>query len=120
MQMLSVGRQPMGKNRKRIYLKEEEFLEEFSDVARVVAGDLNCGWRPNNLCDEAEAKNQNYLRSTGELGQVMFKSAAVYYGPNGLFSSVEIVLESSKRHVEVRVKTVGGKLVAEKILDRPC
>lgn len=110
----------MPKNRKRIYLKEEEFMEEFSDVARVVAGELNCGWRPDNVCDEAEKKNQNFFKSTGELGQVMFKSAAVYYGPHGLFSSVEIALESSKRYVEVRVKLVGGKLVAEKILDRPC
>jgi hypothetical protein len=118
--MLSVGRHPMGKNRKRIYLKEEEFLEEFSDVARVVAGELDCGWRPNNVCDEAEAKNQNHLRSTGEIGQVMFKSAAVYYGPHGLFSSIEIVLESSKRCVKVCVKIVGGKLIAEKTHDRQC
>jgi len=118
--MLSVGRQPMGKNRKRIYLKVEEFLEEFTDVARVVAGELDCGWRPNNVCDEAEAKNQNYLTSTGGLSKLMFKSAAVYYGPNGVFSSVEIVLESLKRYVELRVKIVGGKLVAERILDRPC
>jgi hypothetical protein len=110
----------MLKSRKRIYLKEADFLEEFSDVARVVAGELDCGWRPNNVCDEAEKKNQNYLRSTGELSQVMFKSAAVYYGPGGLFSSVEITLESSKRCVNVRVTMVGEKLVAEKILDRPC
>ncbi len=110
----------MLKSRKRIYLKEEEFLEEFPDVARVVAGELDCGWRPNNVCDEAEKKNQNYLKSTGELSQVMFKSAAVYHGPDGLFSSVQIVLESSKRCVNVRVKMVGGKLVAEKILDKPC
>jgi hypothetical protein len=110
----------MLKSRKRIYLTEADFLEEFSDVARVVAGELNCGWRPNNVCDEAEKKNQNYLRSTGELSQVMFKSAAVYYGPDGLFSSVQIVLESSKRCVKVRVRMVGGKLVAEKILDRLC
>ena len=52
----------MLKSRKRIYLKEEEFLEEFPDVARVVAGELDCGWRPNNVCDEAEKKNQNYLK----------------------------------------------------------
>jgi len=110
----------MLRNRKRIYLREEEFLEEFSDVARLAAGELNCGWRPNNVCDEAEKKNQNYSRSTGELSQVMFKSATVYYGPHGLFSSVEIVLESSKRCVNVHVTMVGGKLVAEKILDRPC
>jgi hypothetical protein len=110
----------MGKSQKRIYLTEEEFLEEFSDVARVVAGELDCGWRPNNVCDEAEAKNQNHLRSTGGLSKLMFKSAAVYYGPQGLFSSVEIVLESSKRYVEVCVKIVGGKLVAEKTHDRQC
>jgi len=110
----------MLKSRKRIYLKEEEFLEEFSDVARIVAGELDCGWRPNNVCDEAEKKNQNYHRSAGELSQVLFKSAAVYYGPGGLFSSVEIALESSKRCVNVRVTMVGGKLVAEKILDRLC
>ena len=110
----------MVKNRKRIYLKEEEFMEEFSDVARVAAGELNCEWRPSNMCDEAERKNQEYLRSTGDLSQLMFKSAALYHSPDGLFSSVQIVLESSKRCVEVRVTMEGGKLVAEKILDRPC
>ena len=110
----------MVKNRKRIYLKEEEFLEEFSDIARVVAGELNCEWRPSNMCDEAERKNQEYLRSTGELSQLMFKSAALYHSADGLFSSIQIMLESSKRCVNVRVKMVGGKLVAEKILDKPC
>ena len=110
----------MLKNRKRIYLREEEFLEEFSDVARLAAGELNCEWRPNNMCDEAERRNQEYLRSTGELSQLMFKSAALYHSLDGLFSSVQIVLESTKRCVEVCVKMVSGRLVAEKIPDKRC
>ena len=110
----------MLKNRKRIYLKEEEFLEEFSDVARLAAGELNCEWRPSNMCDEDERKNQDHLRSTGEPSQLMFKSAALYHSPDGLFSSVQIVLESTKRCVGVCVKMVSGRLVAEKILDKRC
>ena len=102
-------------NLKRTYLKEEEFPEGFSAVAMVAAGELNGAWRPNNKCDDAARKIQAYFLSTGKLKQLVFKSAAVYYNPNG-FESVQILLESSKRIVNIHVR-VGGKLVAVKILD---
>jgi hypothetical protein len=108
---------PMSKKAKRVYLKEEEFLEEFSDVARVAAGELNGEWCPDKNCGDVTRKNREHLRSAGELGQLVFNSAAIYYDRN-VFSSVEILLNSSKRIVNVSVKTVGGKLHAEKIIDR--
>ena len=109
----------MGRNRKRIYLKEEEFLEEFSDVARVAAGELTGEWCPERNCGDVTRKNREHLRSTGQLNQLVFNSAAVYYDHN-VFSSVEILLNSSTRVVNVGVRMVAGKLVADKILDRPC
>ena len=106
----------MSKKPKRVYLKEEEFLEEFSDVAMVAAGELNGDWCPDKNCGDVTRKNREHLRSTGELGQLVFNSAAIYYDRN-VFSSVEILLNSSKRVVNVSVRMVAGKLVADKILD---
>jgi hypothetical protein len=116
-QKLFIWRQPMDEKPKRVYLKEEEFLEEFSDVAMVAAAELNGEWCPDKNCGDATRKNQEHLRSTGELGHLVFNSAAIYYDRN-VFASVEILLNSSTRVVKVRVKKVGGKLVAEKIVDR--
>ena len=106
----------MSKKAKRVYLKEEEFLEEFSDMARVAAGELNGEWCPDNNCGDVTRKNKEYF-STGQLNQLAFNSAAVYYDPK-VFSSVEILLNSTKRVVNVSVRMVGRKLVAEKIFDR--
>jgi len=103
-------------NMKRTYLKEEKFLEEFSDVAMVAAAELNGEWRPNNKCDDARRKTQEYFLSAGKLKQLVFESAAVYCNPNR-FASVQILLKSSKRVVTVHVKPLDGELVAEKILD---
>ena len=102
----------------RNYLKEEEFLDEYGEVASVAARTLNGEWQPDYQCDDAARKNRDYFKSTGELVQLAFRSAAVFHSANQ-FSSVQIVLESSSRVVNVRVKLTGDDLMAEKILDRP-
>ena len=103
---------------KRAYSKDEEFLEEYSDVASVAARFLDGGWSPNDECNDAMRQQQKYFVSTGELGQLVFDSAAVYHNA-GVFSSVQIVLRSSSRVVTVQVKEIGQDLVAEKLVDRP-
>jgi hypothetical protein len=103
---------------KQNYLKEEEFLEMFYDVACVVEKILDEEWKPNSYCDDSIRKNQQYFLSTGELNSLIFDSASIYHDEKG-FSSAQIVLRSSKRLVTVRVKSVNGKLIGEKIVDRP-
>ena len=99
------------------YLKEEEFLDEFFNVADKAAQLLNGDWKPNSACTDKARHNRDYFLSTGELYQLTFDSAAVYHDENG-FSSVQIILKSSKRIVNVRVRKVNGSLIAEKILDK--
>lgn len=99
------------------YLKEEEFLEEFSGAAWEAARVLKGDWKPNSACTDKTRHNRDYFLSTGELNQLTFDSAAVYHDENG-FSSVQIILKSSKRTVNVRVRKVNGSLIAEKILDK--
>lgn len=109
----------MDEHLKRHYLKEEEFLDEFYDVASVAAKFLDGEWQPNCACNDAARKNGEYFLATGELQQLVFASASVHHDANG-FSSVQILLKSSKREVNVRVKKVGGDFVVEKIADRIC
>ena len=102
---------------KRHYLKEEEFLDEFYDVAAVATKLLDGAWEPNADCDDTDRKEAKYLLSTGELYVLVFKSAAVYHDGNK-FSSAQILLESSNRIVNIKVKSIDGELVAEKMVDK--
>lgn len=102
----------------RNYLKEEEFLEHFDSSAREASKLLNGDWKPNYDCNDNERRQRDYFRKSGELTWLVFSSGSVFHDENGHFSSVQIVLESLKRQVNVRVSMVEGKLVAEKIVDR--
>ena len=102
----------------RNYTREEEFLNEYGDVAGVAARALNGKWQPDYKCDDAARKSRDYFKSSGELAELAFQSAAVYRSGNR-FSSAQILLETSSRVVTIRVKLVGDDLVAEKIVDRP-
>ena len=102
---------------KRLYKKEEEFLDEFAASAITAAAILGGDWQPNYHCDDHVRYNQQYFLSTGELTQLVFDSASVHHDEQG-FSSVQIVLRSSKRIVTVRVTKQGEELTAEKIVDR--
>jgi len=102
----------------KTYLKEEEFLEDFYEFAAAAARALDYEWHPNTGCNDSVRRNRDYFLSTGELCELTFDSGIVYHTGNS-FSSVVIILKSATRFVEIRVKRVAGKLVAEKIVDRP-
>ena len=103
---------------KQLYAREEQFLDEFGDCAAVASKILSGDWEPNFGCDDSTRNNQNYFLPLGQLRQLVFESAAVMYDGNN-FSSVQVVLRSSKRIVTVRIARVGTELIAEKIVDRP-
>jgi len=101
----------------RLYCKKEEFLDEFGEVTSVAATLLNGEWQPNHTANETTRKNLEYFFSKGEVNDLVFDSASVYHNENG-FSSVQIILKSSHRLVNVRVRNVFGKMTGEKIIDR--
>jgi hypothetical protein len=103
---------------RRSYLKEEEFLDEFGDVANVASKVINGEWQPNYDANDSVRKNHEYFLSTGELTTLVFNGASIYHNASG-FSSVRIILKSSKRIVNVRVSEINGKLVGKKIIDKP-
>jgi hypothetical protein len=103
---------------KHYFLKEEEFLDEFYDVAGAVASVLGDDWHPNPDCNDAIRRNGQYSLSIGALTRLTFRSAAVFHGMGRGFSHVQITLESSTRRVTLLVKLVGRRLVARKLGDR--
>jgi hypothetical protein len=108
----------MEEHLKKVYNKEEEFLDEFGDLASVVARTLNNEWQPNYAANNGVRKNQDYFFSRGELKDLVFDSASTYHDNSG-FSSAQIILKSSHRLVNVRVRLINGELVGERIVDRP-
>ena len=107
----------MSEYMKRYYTKEEDFLDEFGTLVGAALSVLGDEWQPDSQCDDDTRHNQEYFLKTGELTNLVFDGAAVFHDENG-FSSTQIVLKSSKRLVNIRVKRAGNKLVAEKIIDR--
>jgi hypothetical protein len=100
----------------RYYVREEEFLDEFYDVATVAAQSVADDWHPNASCDEEARQQQQYFLSSGELTWLIFDGASVSRDADGF--SAQISLRSCKRVVTVRVRRVAGDLVAERIVDR--
>jgi hypothetical protein len=99
------------------FVKEEEFLGEFGETARIASDVLNGEWTPNYYSSDYARENLKYFFSTGDVDQLVFDSAAIYRS-NNVFSSVQILLKSSHRTVNVRVKQMDNELVGEKIVDR--
>ena len=108
----------MTESMKECYSEEEAFLAKFQMVAYEAGALMGEDWHPSPSCDANLRKQTKYLLSTGELSSLVFDSAAVFHDNHG-FSSAQITLKSSKRVVTVRVGRVDGKLVAEKLLDKP-
>jgi hypothetical protein len=103
---------------KKLYQKEEEFLDEYGQIVKVAVRVLKGKWEPNYSANDNTRKNQEYFLPTGEIKYLVFDSASVYHDNNG-FSSAQIILKSVHRLVNVRVRVVNSKLVGEKIVDRP-
>ena len=95
----------MDEHFKQLYEKEEEFLDEFGASASVASELLNGAWQPNYGANDTIRNNVQYSLSSGAVKSLTFDSASVYHNRNG-FSSVQIVLRSSKRVVNVRVRNV--------------
>ena len=57
----------MSENWVKTYQKEEEFLEDFSDLAHEAARTLNNEWEPNSACSDKARHNRDYFLSSGEL-----------------------------------------------------
>ena len=102
---------------KRHFSDEEAFLREFHLEAYAAAELMGADWHPEPSCNENMRKQTNDFLTTGELISLVFDSAVVLHDNNG-FSSATIFLKSPKRVVNVRVRRVDGKPVAEKLLDK--
>lgn len=103
---------------KKLYQKEEEFLDEYEQIVKVAVRVLKCKWEPNYHANDNTRKNQGNFLPTGEIEYLVFDSASVYHDNNG-FSSAQIILKSAHRLINVRVRVVNSKLVGAKIVDRP-
>jgi hypothetical protein len=107
----------MNEYRKDSYLKEEEFLEDFFDAAIAASKLLAEEWKPNIHCNDSVSKSQQYFLSTDESNTLIFDSAFVFHDTKG-FSSVQIILKSSNRIVNIRIKRDKNKLIGEKLIDK--
>ncbi len=102
---------------KRYYQKEEEFIEEFLDVTDAVTKILKDEWEPDYECDDETRRKRDYFLRSGELYSLVFDGAAVYDDENG-FSSVQVILQSLKRVVTIRVAKINNGFEAEIIVDK--
>lgn len=107
----------MSESLHKYYMKEEQFLDEFSEVATEAVKILNHEWHPDDNCDDGTRKNRDHFFSTEQLNSLTYNGATIYHD-QGRFSSAQIVLKSSKRIVTVRVKMENENLIAEKIVDK--
>ena len=107
----------------RYFNKEEQFLEEF-DSGGVISAILGVidrdAWRPEyDANDETRRKNE-YTLKEGFFPDTFFFDGAALYHQGGQFSSVQVILKSSKRVVTIRVsRDENNELNAQKIVDKP-
>jgi hypothetical protein len=102
---------------KRVYHKEEAFLDSWSAVAEAVSRLLGGDWKPNYWCNDKARLNTKHSLLRGELQTLTFDSASVYQDKNE-FSFTEIVLQCSSRVITVHVRKTNGNLIAEKIAEQ--
>ena len=101
----------------RNYLREEEFVDEFSSWSWAVSRAVGEAWKPNPGCNDAERKQHEYFKKSGEMTWLVFNSASVHNSP-GEEMYAQVLLESSSRVVNVRVTTRAGEPFSEVVLDR--
>ena len=110
----------MGETMVRNWQKEESFLAGYSFPAWEASKFLNGEWEPNSHCNDSVRRNQTYSMDQGHLEDLVFSSASVFHDDeSALFSSVQILLESSTRLVNVRVEAIGDKKYkCKKLVDK--
>jgi hypothetical protein len=99
----------------RNYQKEEEFLDDFGNAVTVAVKLLKGDWEPNYSANDNARKNQEYFLE--QIDSLFFDSALVSH-ENNMFSSVQIILKSSHRQINLRVKSVNSQLKGEIVYDR--
>ena len=94
----------------RHWQKEEDFLDGYSFPAWEASRLLKGEWEPISHCNDSVRHNQDRSMDQGHLNNLIFKSASVFHNDDtDLFSSVQILLESSTRIVNVRVEAIGDR-----------
>ena len=99
------------------FTKEEEFLAGYFDAAMAAAELLEGDWRPNPACNEQTRKSRAEALAKGELARLAFERANVAGEANG-FSTVEILLRSSRRTIKIQVMKADDTVTAEIVEDR--
>lgn len=99
------------------FYKEEQFLEQYSDIAEKAAEVINHEWVPNYFADDNTRRNQEYFMGTKELKDLVFISAHVEYKVGGALST-QVLLESANRVVTIRVTKSNGVLQGEVLVDK--
>jgi hypothetical protein len=103
---------------RRMYLKEEEFLEEYLGTVEATVDLLHLDWQPNFSCnDSARDEFARGLRR-GLVEKLTFQDAVIFHGRDG-FSSIRVYLRSSTRFTVIRIYFVGGQVAAETVCDGP-
>src|SRR5262249_33101908 len=102
----------------RMYLKEEEFLEEFLGTVEAALPFFPIEWRPNYSCNDDVRDDAARRRRAGTLHTLTFEDAVLFNDQNGL-SSAGIYLRSSERYVVLKIRFGGGKVTVEKRGDTP-
>jgi len=85
----------MDEHLKRHYVREEEFLDEFANVAWAAVRCLDGAWSPDTDCDHNARVNQKYFLDIGELDRLVFERGSVFHNSGG-FSAAQIVLRSTR------------------------
>ncbi len=101
----------------RNYFKEEVFLDEFYNWASAASNILNGEWKPNWNCNDSQRQQNDYFMKSGQMTWLVFTSASVQNDP-GQEVHAQIILESSKRIVNIKVATQDNKSIAEIQIDK--
>src|SRR5256885_14580623 len=83
---------------RRQWAKEEDFLADHYETVDALLARIGNRWRPNYRCTEAERQRRAMLLARGQLAELVFDGAAMFYGRDGL-SSIRVYLRSSTRLV---------------------
>ena len=102
----------------RYFLKEEEFVDEFTDWAFAASGAVEGEWRPDTNCDDGTRAQRDYFLRSGELSRLAFMSAAVRVDREVGYSA-QIILESAARLATAKVwRGEDGKTETAILVDR--
>src|SRR5262249_56813844 len=87
---------------RRMYLKEEEFLEEYLGTVEAAVDLLRLDWQPNYSCNDYTRNDVARRIRNGMVNKLTFQDAVIFHGRAG-FSSIRVYLRSSTRFTVIRI-----------------